>query len=199
MAKRTVKILKKRKNMKNVPRMEAKSKDTRPFTKCSSCKKRVYYGDYPFCPHGPVRSVMAQRFSPIVVFRAKDGSYRFPGSTSARTPKGCQRVEITDIYSARKLESEVNHHERMKHEQSSERRERSFTPVKDHFRSELRQRMQGFSQMGQDLAREAMRQNDNKPKGSSFEPGFRIGILSDDRSNREAYRDKETNWQGRKG
>lgn len=204
MAKRPIKsvkkfkILKKRKNLKNVPRMDAKSKDTRPFTRCPDCRKKVYFGMGPFCPHDPVRSVMAQRFSPIVVFRAKDGTYRFPGSSSARVPKGCERVEITSIHQARKFESEVNLTERMKHEQSAERQSKAFNQVKDHFRSELRQRMQSFSSMGKDLAREAMRQNDNRPS-KSYEPGFRIDILSNDSSNRDSYRDKETNWQGRKG
>lgn len=193
-----VNILKKKKNVKNVPRMDAKPKDTRAFTKCSSCGKKVYFGQYPFCPHGDVPSVMAQRFAPIVVFKQKDGTYSFPGRADARTPKGSVRVEITNVHQARKFESEVNHHESMKHEQSAERSARSFGAIKDQFRGELRQRMQSFSPLGRDLAMLAMKNNDDKPR-RAYDPGFRIDVLSNDSSNREVYRDKETDWRRRKG
>jgi len=51
--------------------------------------------------------------------------------------------------------------------------------------------MQSMTSMGRDVARAAMRHNDNKPRERTGDPGFHSEVYSNDRSNRESSRDAQ--------
>lgn len=70
---------------------------------CSSCKKTVRVGAWPFCPHGYGQGTLAggnAQWSDrdmILVFKKPDGEYSYPMTNSKSTPKGCERIELRSL------------------------------------------------------------------------------------------------------
>jgi hypothetical protein len=66
-------------------------------TICTDCGVELSIGDWPFCPHGSLRSSDAERFIPPVVFRnpsAGDQEFMVPGRSDQQPPPGYERVEL---------------------------------------------------------------------------------------------------------
>lgn len=133
---------------------------------------------------------------PVVVHVAADGSYRFPGSSNARVPKGFEKRELRTIREIESFEREVNCKLHVESRQHQENEERFFSEMRAQLRSDLRQRMQGMSRYGRDLARLAMALNDDR-RSRALEPGFHLQILHFDQTNREEHRDASTGWKRR--
>ncbi len=80
-------------------------------TKCKECNKKAQIlwvterGG-----HGHLKEA-------VLVFRMPDGSYSFPGSNTARTPKGAERMELRKAIEVRKVMKDYN--------QQMERKERA--------------------------------------------------------------------------
>lgn len=130
---------------------------------------------------------------PVIVFQAKDGSFRFPGDNNGRSAKtyerqGLTRIEIKGAAEMRRFEGVMNKHEysraqrRVEHQQ--QQREARFTQT----RGELRRRMQSMSEFGRDLARTVMRRNDDKPRERVPDSGFHSEVYNLNRSNRDESR-----------
>lgn len=164
--------------------------------RCSACGATMRVGDWPYCPHGSTMSTRAQGFSPVVVFKdRKTGEYVFPGSTTERAPKGCERVELRTVHEVRKFEREVNHIEsakrydqRARHQDHQDHLNRVRTGARD----VLLSRLPTMSPAGRAFAMEAIRRNDERraarPSFSS-DPKFRISAFSDSAS---------SGWKGKR-
>lgn len=152
---------------------------------CKYCKKPINVGDWPICAdgHSPVRELNAARFDPVLVFKSKDGTYVYPGSNKEKCPKGCIKVELTNIQQVRKFEAEVNESERKRMHNQLELRDRMFQHQKSESRSKLRQQMESFSDRGKQFALAAMKRNDERrnlsQSATKIDPKFRISIFSD--------------------
>lgn len=133
---------------------------------------------------------------PVVVFKASDGTFRFPGDAnglSARNyeKQGLQRVEIRGAAEMRHFESTMNKSEYSRASRAVERKHAMREMREKESRSTLRQAMQSMSAYGRDLARAAMAQNDAKGRERASEAGFVSEVYSMDRSSREASRDEQ--------
>lgn len=169
---------------------------------CRECGKTIAIGQWPYCPHEPLRHRPAAAFSPIVVFKAKDGTYRFPGRSNARTPAGCQRVEITNQYQADRLEREVNYYEKQRYEESKYQQSQAgwdagWNRTRASLRAELERRRAQFSPAGKQ-AIEYLINKERAEQSHKFDPGFHIEVMHHDRSNREPHNDIETGWKDRR-
>ncbi len=130
---------------------------------------------------------------PVVVFKAPDGSFRFPGDTNGKmahqyAKEGLERIEIRGAAEMRSFEGKMNAREQSilnrRFEAQQEQREK-----RQHVnRSELHHRMSSMSNHGRAVARAAMGRNDAKPVKRPGEPGFASEVYSYDRSNREESR-----------
>lgn len=133
---------------------------------------------------------------PVVVFRAPDGSYRFPGDPhgpgAARyAAHGYERVELRSAADVRRFESLMSKREysraarRVEAMQANREQRESIT------RSELRRLMPNMTAFGRQVARAAMARNDAKPRERAKDPGFHLEAFSYDHSNREESRDAQ--------
>lgn len=160
--------------------------DPKPCKKCGKPSSQVVLpqGEYGKLPQ------------PIVIHENASGKVRFPGSADAKVPKGFQRRELTTIREVEQFETRMNHKLREEARDHQENEERYFGEGHRRLRSELRMKMQSMSQQGQDFARFAMEQN-NQRKRKSTEVGFHVDILHNDSSTREPWRDERTGWKRR--
>ncbi len=165
-------------------------------------------GEKPDCPtcHGPMQRIMLpswQRagagFKPIVIHELSDGTFSFPMHEHAPVPEGAHRREITTFAEADRVMRKVNSLERSKVEQTVEQEQAWREAMEATNRSDLRQRMQSMSPRGRAFAELCMRMNDAKPTKRTFDPHAYIEVREYDQSNREAYRDRETDWRARRG
>ncbi len=170
-----------------------------PCPSCTSSTERIWLPP------------LVRRATPdaVVVYRAPDGSFRFPGdttglSTSKYDAMGYERIEARGFAEVRQLESRLNASERSRmariHERTCERREHA-----DSLRSaELRRVMQQhMTEAGRAFARSVLDQRDairraRQTRGSAStesssrrEPGVHIEAYSMDRTNRESSRDAQ--------
>lgn len=157
----------------------------------------------PPCPTcgGPTTRVFLPppvRWTPnaVVVYQAPDGSFRFPGATDgASTAKydrlGYTRVEARGFAEVRHLEQRLNRQERAQMERIHERREQLRASGESMRRSDLRQRMQGMSRLGRDVARAAQAQTDARPSRRVNDPGVHVEAYSNTRSNRDGGRGRD--------
>lgn len=162
--------------------------------------------DHVLCSCGAVaervflpRSRNAQNFAPVVVFKKADGGYIFPGRANESTPKGCQRVELRDIHAVRRFERDENARLKNIHQASMERQGVHYQAVKREMREQLREQLGRMSPKVRKLAEVAMAESDKRESHSSraarFDANFRIQSFSDDRSNRDAWIDRDTGWK----
>lgn len=133
---------------------------------------------------------------PIVVFRAPDGSFRYPGDANGAgaaryAREGYTRIELRGAAEVRRFERAVNRHEFSRAMRVAENRQKLRESRERDNRSELRQRMQSMSRFGRDVARTAMQRNDQRPRESAKDPGFHSDVYSNDRSSREPSRDAQ--------
>jgi hypothetical protein len=160
---------------------------------------------------------VVSRVDPVVVYRALDGSFRFPGETGGTScakydRMGYQRVEARGFAEVRALESRMNQHEQSHLRRAEERRLEAAEQQDAVRRSDIRHGLeQGFRvperrmcadgviratgrmitthlrPQARDVMRRAMEQSDRKGHRRIGEPGVHVDCYSNDRSNREAY------------
>ncbi|SRR6266478_7672339 len=161
------------------------------------------WDDHKKCPQEGCDALCEQVLTPsrgtgtiptIIVHVSADGSYRFPGSPTARVPQGFQKKELRTIREVEQLERDVNRTLHSEARQHQENEERHFAAIKEKLRSDLRQAMQSMSPQGRDFARFAMERNNQRSRKKT-EVGFHVEILHLDRSNREPYCDAPTGWK----
>lgn len=127
---------------------------------------------------------------PVIVFRAPDGTHRFPGDSSGQSAAayqklGYERVEIRGAAEMRHFERTMS---RAEYAQAQRRTERMAEAREQQIKarhSELRNMMQGMSERGKALARAAMDATNAKPAPRARESGFHSEIYNSDRSSRE--------------
>lgn len=133
---------------------------------------------------------------PVVVYRAPDGSIRFPGDTNgAGAGKydrlGYDRVELRSAADVRRFESQMNRAEYSRAERIMERRQAARESREKATRSDLFHAMQSMSTFGRALARAAVARNNAKAIERARDSGFHVEAFSYDRSNRSESRDAE--------
>lgn len=127
---------------------------------------------------------------PIVVYRAPDGSYRFPGDThGAGSGKydrvGYERIEIRSALDARRVEAQINRYDGSVQSFKAERDARMREAGESARRSDLFHAMKSMSNRGKEVAREAIAQNNARSTRRPPTPGTFIEVLSLNRSNRD--------------
>jgi hypothetical protein len=133
---------------------------------------------------------------PVVVFKAPDGTYRFPGDAGGLSAKsyeqqGYERVEIRGAVEMRRFEGKMNAQERARAERHFEQRQRHHEARLKETRSELYRQMQNMSELGRAVARAAMARNDAKPLKRVTDTGFHSDVYANYRSNRDESRDPQ--------
>lgn len=177
-------------------------------TPCTKCGRFCFVGMWPseMCGrqgasgHGPVFRGFAQGFDPVVVhYNPKTDEYRFPASSEsgARVPKGFQKQELTNVHQVRRFQRDWNRVERRKVDQSVVRAQQRMDQIHALHRPELRMAMQGMSEFGRDLARTAMKVNDERGAKKAYDPGCHLEAFEYDRSNRDPHRDGRNYFSGR--
>jgi len=133
---------------------------------------------------------------PVVVFKAADGSFRFPGDPNGLSAKqykqqGMQQIEIRGAAEMRSFEKQMNKREYSRLARNAERKLEAREQREKDMRSQLRDQMQRMTPYGRAVARAAMQRNDGKPRPTAGEAGFISEVYSYDRSNRETSRDEQ--------
>ena len=138
---------------------------------------------------------------PIVVFKAKNGQIRIPGGADTKTPRGYDRVELTNLHEADSFERQYS--ERLRRHSSDLRaaHDEHFAEYMKSQRSELRAEMARMHPFARAVAELAMKKTDEsrgkqRGGGGDFQAGFEV--LHYDSGNREAQRDQSTNWKERR-
>lgn len=156
------------------------------------------YDQLPPCPQcgkPSVRAYLPQTVkglvAPVIVYKGPDGNIRFPGHKDHHQyeKKGYERIEIRGAHEMRRFEQTMNRHEFSRASRKTEYAQQAREAQQKVLRSALRDRFTSMTRAGRDLAREAMRRNDNKPVERTREAGFHSEIYSYDRGNREEGRD----------
>lgn len=140
----------------------------------------------------------ATRFAidPIVVYRAPDGTHRFPGDSDGAGARkydrlGYQRIECRSATEMHRLEGRMNAHERAEGQRRIEAHARAREFRESQSRSQLRDSMRSMSEFGKDVARAAMAIGDCKPREYTRDPGIHSEALAYDRGNRAESRDAQ--------
>lgn len=133
---------------------------------------------------------------PVIVYRAPDGSFRFPGDTSAlSTAKydraGYTRVELRSAADVRRFEHVMSQREYARAARRVERKQMMREQRESMTRSDLRSLMSSMTPFGRALARAAMARNDAKPRERARDAGFHLEAYSYDHSNRPESRDSQ--------
>ena len=156
----------------------------------------------------------AQRFSPVVIHRAADGSVRFPGHANAPVPEGFQKVELSTIHDVRKFEAEIGKQDSIKSEKFRQARA-EFLDGQLKANREAVDRIvaggtwQGTDENGRIVERRGMSERGLKilhqlraaskqkqEQGRSHaNPAFFVEAFTHNASNREHHRDESTSWQ----
>lgn len=136
------------------------------------------------------------RCDPVVVYKAPDGSFRFPGDPDGAGAhkygaQGYERVELRSATDVRRFESVMNKQELSRAHRRVEAIQANREARESASRSELRRQMESMSERGRAIARAAMSRNDAKPKERATDVGFHVDVFSNDRSNREVSRDAQ--------
>lgn len=133
---------------------------------------------------------------PVVVYRTPDGSFRFPGDVTTKVTKtydtlGYERIELRSAADVRRFETQMNKRELSRANRKVEAMQAAREARESATRSELRRLMPQMSTFGQQLAREAMRRNDAKPRERARDVNFHVDAFSNYRGNREESRDPQ--------
>lgn len=161
------------------------------------------YPQTPPCPtcqspteqiHLPKR--VAWSCDPVLVFRAPDGTFRFPGDPNGTQVRkyeqdGFERIELRSAADVRRFENQMNQREYARAQRRVERMQEHRENRERMTRSELRRLMQSMTPFGRAVARAAMSRNDQKPRPRASDPGFHVDVFSNYRSNRETSYDPQ--------
>ena len=133
---------------------------------------------------------------PVVVFKAPDGTYRFPGDANGLSAheyakQGLERVEIRGVAAMRSFEAQMSKSQYADMARQMERKQAVEERRQAEMRGQLREKMASMSEYGKAVARAAMRNNDHKPKAYARDVGFHSEVYSSDRSNRETSYDAQ--------
>lgn len=136
------------------------------------------------------------RADAVVVYRAPDGSIRYPGagestSTAHYDKLGYTRVELRNFADVRRFEAEVNKQSRADNQQRVESQHQQREARESVNRSELFHRMKTFSNAGRAIAREAIARGNQRPQEQTSDVGFRVEAYSENRSNRDESRSSD--------
>jgi hypothetical protein len=198
--------------------------------RCFSCgtvsevlRPAAQWPDTPVCPacNGSTEQVhlpkSASTYSPaVVVYKAPDGTFRFPGETGGSSTgkydrMGYERIEARGWAEVRSLEGKVNKQQSEEIHRRVERQQQAHEARQHHDRSdfyhainngyavpdfqmingELKQVGSHFVKMSpraRDLAMAAIAKNNAKAGPRFKDPGGFIEAFSMDRSNRDQYR-----------
>lgn len=131
---------------------------------------------------------------PIVVFRAPDGTYRFPGDrddSGARKYEamGYERQEIRGAAEMRQFEGRMEKSEYSRAQQRIERQQEQREEREHEMRSQLHHAMRSMSPRGRAVAEAMIRKHDAERKAPISQVGFHSEIYSFNRSNRAEGRD----------
>ena len=137
---------------------------------------------------------VSRSVDPVVVFKAPDGTYRFPGDATGAMAsqyerQGYDRVEIRGAVEMRRFEAHMNKVEYSRAQRRFEHRQEARERREHEQRAELFSRIKYMSAIGRDVARAAMARNDAKPVERASEPGFHNDAYSNFRSSRDESRD----------
>jgi hypothetical protein len=175
------------------------------ISKCSTCGDEMNIGDWPFCSgpgsHGSIFHRSAQGFDPIRVYEQPDGSLFFPGrNDGSDAPAGAKPIDITTLQQWDKIEARENARQdsllRDQVRAKQQRIDQTVKTTREQLYAELDKR--GISRKNAD---EIIRDRDERrAKARFFTPraNFTSEVFSQDSSNREAHRDADTGWKGRK-
>lgn len=137
----------------------------------------------------------------IVVHRDPiTGQYNFPAHPNAPVPYGYEKVDVTDMHHARAIERQVEAQEAAKEADYIAAQRESKERYRKSLEDDLRAKMGDMSAKGKEFAEYAIKQEREKiqeksTRVKSVNAGFEA--LAYDRSNRQEYRDKETDWKKR--
>ncbi len=171
-------------------------------TLCTTCGVYLDFGDYPFCPHGSIFNLNAQRFSAIVIHKDADGNVRLPAHSDAPVPEGFQKFTLTDFHQVRKFERDMNLVERVRMQEHKMNKVRNLEGQIKTNREVMDRLSQRFTPRGRRFY-EAMRAAGDRrlqmfKDRNVGEPNFHVDSLSMNSSNREEYRDQRNDW-GKQG
>lgn len=133
---------------------------------------------------------------PVVVYKAPDGSFRFPGdpnglSSANYSRQGFERIELRSAADVRRFERVMNKREYARASRRIERLHQQREQRESATRSELRRLMSTMTPRGRAIARAAIERNNAKPQPRTHDAGFHVDAFSNDRSNREESRDAQ--------
>lgn len=160
------------------------------------------YPETPDCPDCGAKTEQihlpkSARWSPepVIIFRAPDGTYRFPGDGNGLSAKnyeqqGFERMEIRGAVEMRRFEGRMNKSEMARAERHFEQRQQQREERQRETRARLRDAMANMSEYGKAVARAAMAQGDTKPTKRVNDCGFHSEVYAYNRSNREESRDE---------
>lgn len=182
----------------------------------------ISLANYPYTPPCPkcgqptfrdlrARTLHGPPPDPVVVYRAPDGSYRFPpaidsSSSAFYAQKGFQRIELRGWQDVRRFETQFNAKEMSEVRRRVERQSERHEAAESARRSEIRRGLeQGFqvpeldsrgrptgrtktvrlSPRGRAImaASQALKESERHPRVREI--GFHVGAYSDDRTNRD--------------
>ena len=174
------------------------------MTICSICGQELHIGDWPHCPHEPIRECNAQRWDPIVVWASNSDpdKYSFPGQADEPVPEGYHRVEITNLRQADQFVSRYNDIERHKVEADRDLNHQVFDEQTRRRRDDIAARIRGNAR-AEALFRATREYTDRhreekRSKHRHLDPHFHIQVLSFDAGHRNSYSGPETGWRERK-
>lgn len=136
----------------------------------------------------------------MVVHQNEAGDYSFPGNPNAPTAEGYERVEITDVSHARRIEKEVTHRDDLKAQEHQYQTTQHYDALRKKEQGDLRAMMGDFSPKGKAFAEAALKDQSDRSQERSAKPKKTgecyFEALSYDKSNREPHRDSSTDWKG---
>ena len=82
--------------------------------KCEKCQQELKIGDWPFCPHGSLRSRAAEYGQPTIVYKNQKGDCYFPTGSNSKPPAGYEKHELRTQHERDKFERTINEKETVK-------------------------------------------------------------------------------------
>jgi hypothetical protein len=159
----------------------------------------------PPCPHddcgAPTEQVhlpphVRWRPDPVVVFRAPDGSFRFPGDTNGPgvgkyDRMGYERIEVRSATEMRSLERRMNAQERSTASRVFERQQQAMEASVAERRRDLFDAMGHMSTFGREAARAAIARSESRRRRGVSDAGLYSEVYAWNRSNRDEARDPD--------
>ncbi len=159
----------------------------------------------PSCPtcQGPMQriyiapGVPATHCEAILVFKAADGSFKFPGRNDAPTPNGCTRLELQPV-EARRVLRQASAQERELAERYNEAEIQAYEQSQSVNRSDLFHRMKSMNPRDRAFAQLAIDYANSRPIRKAPDAEIHSEALEFDSSNREGWADRDRHGRSRK-